>query len=248
MATKATQKVPHHVPRRGSISSRSRATAVQANESAASDVIGAHADLIPGVRDRLILHLVALGVPADKRVSFLAGLTGCAAQTVRRWLADVDPGLPDLRSFATLCRELNIGADELMGSARGQGRSLGAIRSVLMDVARCVHDMAGALGGSGGSGEAVVVRGDEMAPRLREGDLAFVDRDSGMAGNGLYAFEYRGEMVIRRVEKRHGRSWLLKCDNKAYGDSEFDESDAAGRRGLCLVGKVRGTIAMRIYR
>lgn len=214
------------------------------NGDAGDPAAKAGAGLVPGVRDRLIARLVALGLPADKRVSFLAGLTGCAPQTVRRWLSDSDPGLPDLKSFATLCRELHLGADELVGLASQSGRDIK--HRLLIDVARCVHDMAGSLQRTGRKSEPVVVPGDEMAPRLREGDLAFVDRGSGFAGNGLYAFECRGEVVIRRAERRSGQGWLLKCDNRAYSDSEFSELAGTGRRGMRLLGKVRATIALRV--
>ncbi|MBI5721031.1 MAG: S24 family peptidase [Burkholderiales bacterium] len=215
------------------------------NGKAVDPAAKAGAGLVPGVRDRLIARLVALGLPTDKRASFLAGLTGCAPQTVRRWLADSDPGLPDLKSFSTLCRELHLGANELVGLTSQSGQDVE--HRLLIDVARCVHDMAESLQRPGRKSEPVVVPGDEMAPRLREGDLAFVDRGSGFVGNGLYAFECRGEVVIRRAERRSGHGWLLKCDNRAYSDNEFSEFASASRRGLRLLGKVRGTIALRVY-
>jgi hypothetical protein len=204
--------------------------------------------LTPGVRDRLIAQLIALGVPPHKRVSFVADLTGCAAQTVRRWFAERDPGLPDLKSFAVLCRELRLNADDLMGVADDDGTGSHTHDGLLIEVARCVRGMASALGRKSLLSEPVTVPGDEMAPRLREGDVAFVDRDSGFTGNGLYAFEYQGEVVIRRVEMRPGRGWLLKCDNKAYGESEFRERGPTSQRGMRLLGKVRGTISLRVYR
>lgn len=209
--------------------------------------VGKSADLTPGFRDRLIERLLAMGLPADRRVSFVADLTGYATQTVRRWFDESNPGLPDLRSFARVCRELDISADEVMGLNRVSAAHSGAKESPLLQVARCVHGMAGELGRKGRSGKPVMVPGDEMAPRLREGDLAFVDYESGLSGNGLYAFEWQGRIIIRRVAHQLGRSWLLKCDNKAYADSEFDESAVARKQGLRLLGKVRGAIGMRIY-
>lgn len=188
-----------------------------------------------------------MGLPAGRRVSFVADLTGRATQTVRRWFAGSNPGLPDLRSFARLCQELDISADEVMGLNRGATTHGRAKDSSLLQVARCVHGMACELGRNGRLGEPVMVPGDEMAPRLCEGDLAFVDHESGFTGNGLYAFEWEGRVIIRRVEHQLGHSWLLKCDNKAYADSELDEIAVARRRGLRLLGKVRGAIAMRVY-
>ena len=190
---------------------------------------------------------MAMGLPTYRRVSYVADLTGRATQTVRRWFADSSPGLPDLRSFTRLCQQLDISADEVMGLSCAVAAHGGAKESPLLEVARCVHGMACELGRRGQLGEPVLVLGDEMAPRLREGDLAFVDRESGFTGNGLYAFEFQGKVVIRRVEHQFGCSFLLKCDNKAYAHSEFGEVTAARRRGLRLLGRVRGTIAMRVY-
>lgn len=203
-------------------------------------------DLTPGFRNRLIERLAAMGLPAEKRVSFVADLTGRAAQTVRRWFAGSNPGLPDLRSFARLCSELDISADEVIGLSRDQ-RAAGATRQArLLDVARCVQEMADALGRMDRLGEPLRVPGDEMAPRLCEGDLVFVEHGGGLKGNGLYAFEWQGEVIVRRVEHRHGRGWLLKCDNAAYADSEFDEASETRAQGLRLLGRVRGAIALRI--
>lgn len=202
-------------------------------------------DLTPGVRDWLIERLFAMGLPAARQVSFVAGLTGRASQTVRRWFARSNPGLPDLRSFARLCSELDISADEVMGLNRiSCSDAVG--HAPLPDVTRCVQDMAKALGRMGRLGEPVRVPGDEMAPRLHEGDLVFVDRDGSFTGNGLYAFEFRGAVIIRRVEHRLGQGWLLKCDNRAYADSEFDEVSAPCAQGPRVLGRVRGAITLRV--
>lgn len=203
--------------------------------------------LTPGFRDRLIERLVAMGLPADKRVSFVADLTGCATQTVRRWFAQSSPGLPDLRSFMRLCLELDISADEVMGLNHAVTPHGGVDEAPLLQVARVVHGMACELGRKGRVGDPVRVTGDEMAPRLREGDLAFVDCETGFIGNGVYAFECQGEVIFRRVEHQLGRGWLLKCDNKAYADSDLGEISGERVRGLRLLGKLRGTIALRVF-
>ncbi len=248
MATDASQVEPLRAQGRGKTVSRSKAVRSGLNGGAVHAASSCTAGLTPGVRDRLIAQLVALGIPPHKRVSFVAGLTGCAPQTVRRWFADFEPGLPDLKSFAVLCRELRLSADELMGLGDDRGTASETRDGLLIEVARCVREMASALGRKSRLSEPVTVPGDEMAPRLREGDVAFVDRDSGFAGNGLYAFECQGKVIIRRVEMRPGRGWLLKCDNKAYGDSEFRGPGPMSKRGMRLLGKVRGTISLRVYR
>jgi len=193
----------------------------------------------------LIERLTAMGLPADKHVSFVADLTGCATQTVRRWLASSDPGLPDLRSFARLCLELDISADELIGTGRVASATGRVREGSLIRVARCVHGIARELDRRGHLAGPVRVSGDDMAPRLREGDWVFIDHEPRFTGCGLYGFECKGEVIIRRVQGRIGAGWVLKCDNKAYADSEVDEISGRRTRGLRLLGRVRGVIAVR---
>ena len=207
-----------------------------------------HSELTPGVRDRLLERLVAMGLPTDKRISYVAGLTGRAAQTVRRWFAPQAPGLPDLQSFARLCIELGCSADDVMGlsdscQAVHEGRS-----ALLAQVAECVQGMARALPRRGRVGEPMRVSGDEMAPWLLDGDMVFVDRSlSGVAGNGLYALECNGVVIIRRVEQLFHRGLVFKCDNKAYGDIEAKNVAAVRRMGFRVLGKVQGAITLRVF-
>lgn len=187
-----------------------------------------------------------MGLPADKQVSFVAELTGCATQTVRRWLASSNPGLPDLRSFTRLCHELDISADEAIGVGHAASASGRAADGSLMRVARCVHGIARELDRRGRLAGPVRVSGDEMAPRLREGDWVFLEQDAHFTGNGLYGFECRGQVIFRRVQDRIGSGWLLTCDNKAYVEKERGEISARCMRGLRLLGRVRGVIAVRM--
>lgn len=203
-------------------------------------------DLVPGVRDRLQVRLAAMGVLSDKTVSHVARLTHRAAQSVRRWFDPQVPGLPDLESFARLCVGLGCSADDIIGmpceTARISSRDVH-----LIAVADCVHSMTGSLTRRGCLGVPIRVPGDEMAPRFREGDLVFVDTAVGQfAGNGIYALECGGKLIIRRVEQRIGDGMVLKCDNKAYRDHELKSVASAKRRGVKIVGKVHGVISARI--
>lgn len=201
--------------------------------------------LTPGLRDTLVERLTAMGLPSDKQVSFVADLTECATQTVRRWLASSSPGLPDLRSFTRLCLALDISADEAIGVGHAAPASGRASEGSLMRVARCVHGIARELDRRGRLAGPVRVSGDDMAPRLREGDWVFLDQEAHFTGSGLYGFERKGEIIIRRVQDRIGAGWVLKCDNKAYAEREVGEVSARCMRGLRLLGRVRGVIALR---
>lgn len=203
--------------------------------------------LVPDVRDRLQVRLAALGVRPDRIVSHVANLTHRAAQSVRRWFDPETPGLPDLESFARLCEGLGCSADEVIGLAPADQATQDRCRDVAA-VADSIYAMTEALRKRGGTGKPMRVPGDEMAPQLHEGDLVFVDTGiDHLAGNGLYALEYDGKLLIRRIEQRLGGRLVLKCTNRTYQDWELAESTAVRRSGLKILGKVQGSIGMRVF-
>lgn len=204
-------------------------------------------DLIPGVRDRLQARLVTMGVPADKVVSYVAGITQRAAQSVRRWFDAQEPGLPDLESFARLCVGLGCRADEIIGVLRDEAQD-SAHCTQLIRVANCIHEITDSLAHRGPLGVPMRVPGDEMAPRLKAGDLVFVDTTvTCLAGNGIYAFTCNDDLLIRRVEQRIDKGIVLKCDNKAYQDDEWTGAASAACRRVTILGKVRGAISVQVF-
>lgn len=188
-----------------------------------------------------------MGIPADKTVSHVAGITQRAAQSVRRWFDAGEPGLPDLESFARLCAGLGCSADEIIGALRPQADDQ-AHCAQLIQVANCIQAIADALAHRGQLGTPMQVPGDEMAPHLKAGDLVFVDSTvTQLAGNGVYAFTCNGSLLIRRVEQRVDRSLVLKCDNKAYQDYEWTGTTAASKRRVKVLGKVRSAISVKVF-
>lgn len=208
---------------------------------------GAELDLIPGVRDRLQARLAILGIPEDRAVSYVAMLTRRAVQSVRRWFDPNTPGLPDLESFARLCASLGCSADEMIGTTNEAGIASRRARR-FAEVGDCIRAMAGALTQQQRLSVPMRVPGDEMAPHLLEGDLIFVDTGvDRLAGNGVYALECGGKLIIRRVEQRLGNGFVLKCDNQAYSDHEMKSAATARRLGVKVVGKVHGAISARVF-
>lgn len=194
-------------------------------------------------RAHLIARLDQAEVPAHKRMMYVAGLTGRAVQTVSRWFDIGRPGLPDLESYARLCEGLRCNADWMLG--------LSATAGLLSET-----HVAGANADQGWMGELLAelgsdfhrceqmrMSGDEMAPRIRDGDHLFVSRDvGGVSGNGIFVFEWKGRLVVRHVENRIGMGVVLSCDNPAYAECVVKNSAAARRMGLRVVGKVQGIV------
>lgn len=237
-------------PRRGSKARDPREPPAHAGTSTAhreSQAEAASPELVPAVRDRLHARLAAMGVAQDRAVSFLAGMTGRAPQSVRRWFDAREPGLPDLVSFARLCVGLGCGADAVLGLSDGAGEEPDCCAH-LVQVADCVHAMAHLLTRGGQLGVPMRVPGDEMAPRLKSGDLVFVDTTvTRLTGNGIYALSCNDNLIIRRVEQRLGKGIVLKCDNRAYADHEWTTAASGRRHGVRVVGKVHGAISVHLF-
>ena len=86
--------------------------------------------------------------------------------------------------------------------------------------------------------------GDEMAPRIRDGDMLFVNSAiDRLAGNGIYVLEIDGRVLIRDVEHRIGTGLVFRCANPHYKESTVRDFAAVERIGLRVLGMVVGTIS-----
>lgn len=194
-------------------------------------------------RQRLIARLDQAEVPAQKRMVYVAALTGRAVQTVSRWFDAGRPGLPDLESYARLCEGLHCNADWMLGlsatpglaaarQANGENVDAGWMVELLDELTGDFHDC-----------ESMRMSGDDMAPRIRDGDHMFVSHDLGeVSGNGIYVIEWKDRLVVRHVENRIGYGVVLTCENPAYAECVVKDAVAARRMGLRVVGKVNGII------
>jgi hypothetical protein len=241
-----SRRPSHPVPGRRPTTARQRGTGTAKKKSPnTTPSAPAGVDLIPGLQQRLQRELEQLGIPPRRQISTLCRMTARTRPTVTRWVDQVAPGLPDLESFALLCRELNVDSQYLLGLS-GQRT---APRGAFADAA------AGAGVGHDGSPawleplrraaaplleqcEPVVMQGDDMDPAIRDGDLLFVDRRvTALAGNGTYEIEYMGRRMVRNIEDRLSEGLVLRCANERYADVTLAASSAA-RSQLRILGKV----------
>ena len=96
--------------------------------------------------------------------------------------------------------------------------------------------------------EPIRMSGDEMAPTIRDGDLMFVDRTVvTLSGNGVYAVELDGRVMIRKVESRIATGLVFRCENAAYADCLIKDAAAARRMGLRVLGRVNGAIGAQRF-
>lgn len=200
--------------------------------------------LQPDFRDRLIESLERVGVPAKARQAYVSSLTSRASQTVSRWFDADRPGLPDLESCARLCEGLGRSSDWLLGlsSNPSTDRPSGLVSATEVDWA---WDVLREMRGESSTCDVMRMRGDEMSPTIRDGDLLFVVRGSDrILGNGIYALELGGRTVVRRVEAGLGSGLVLKCDQAGYRSRALKDAAAIKRAGLRVMGKVQGAIGL----
>lgn len=204
-------------------------------------------DLLPGFKDRLILQMDDSEIPARQRVSRLREWTGCSASTARRWI-DEEPGLPDLESFTRLCQRFQADANWMLGLDERRMPLPEGVASVALDQAQ-IDDLewAAFVRKAVGAGlKAYVMEGDEMEPRIRAGDIVFVDTSvDRIVGNGTYLIQMRERTVVRTVEDRLHDGLVLRCANPQYGEIALDAATvASGNNEFVVKGRVRRSLSL----
>lgn len=194
-------------------------------------------------RERLSARLDQAEVPVNRRMAFVAELTGRAVQTVSRWFDAERSGLPDLESYLRLCSGLHCSADWMLGLSETPSGKSPSRTSKEGVVERWMVDLLGNLRDEFHGCELMRMSGDEMTPKIFDGDTLFVNRDIGTVfGNGIYMVEWKGRTMVRRVECRIGEGFALSCENPNYAECLVKDTATARRMGLRFVGKVNGVI------
>jgi phage repressor protein C with HTH and peptisase S24 domain len=83
------------------------------------------------------------------------------------------------------------------------------------------------LGRSGRGFCSVRVHGDSMQPTLLQGDEIIIDRQVQRVDvSGIYVIALRGDLLVKRVQRKLDGSLVVKSDNAAY-EPEHITSDSA---------------------
>lgn len=194
-------------------------------------------------RERLIVRLEQAEVPASKRMMYVAELTGRAVQTVSRWFDVDEPGLPDLESYMRLCNGLHCNADWMLGRSATPNPVPELHGGAGDETAQWMVELLAELRGDFHDCEPMRMAGDEMAPKIRDGDHMFVRRATEkLQGNGIYVMEWNDRWVVRKVTHCIGKGVVLSCENPQYAQCVVKDAATARRMGLRIVGKVQGII------
>lgn len=203
--------------------------------------------LSPGIRDRMFVQMNESGIPEERRLRYLCAITGCAPQTVRRWITSDKPGLPDLSSFATICLRFNTDANWFLGltSTKYQLSHDKDIEPKLhspplaRDDTEWIDYITHQAAERAGDCIVLYMPGDEMEPRIQEGAPLLVKSSiQKIEGNGIYVLIHQGRTLVRTIEHRIGEGIVIGCINKSYKDVVLKDEAAAKKFGVSVIGKV----------
>ncbi|MFA7092584.1 MAG: LexA family transcriptional regulator [Arcobacteraceae bacterium] len=73
--------------------------------------------------------------------------------------------------------------------------------------------------------KGIQVDGDSMEPTLRDGDYVLIDENTTFGTNGIYAIQYGGQILIKRLQFKMDGSIIIISDNNKYEKEIFDQKE-----------------------
>ncbi len=73
--------------------------------------------------------------------------------------------------------------------------------------------------------KGIQVDGDSMEPTLRDGDFVLIDESTNFGTNGIYAIQYDGKILIKRLQFKMDGSIIIISDNEKYEKEIFNPSE-----------------------
>ncbi|MEV9642871.1 LexA family transcriptional regulator [Aliarcobacter butzleri] len=73
--------------------------------------------------------------------------------------------------------------------------------------------------------KGIQVDGDSMEPTLRDGDYVLIDENINFGTNGIYAIQYGGQILIKRLQFKMDGTILIISDNDKYDKELFNPKE-----------------------
>ncbi|MFW2606168.1 LexA family transcriptional regulator [Aliarcobacter butzleri] len=73
--------------------------------------------------------------------------------------------------------------------------------------------------------KGIQVDGDSMEPTLRDGDYVLIDENINFGTNGIYAIQYGGQILIKRLQFKMDGTILIISDNNKYDREVFNPKE-----------------------
>lgn len=70
--------------------------------------------------------------------------------------------------------------------------------------------------------KGIQVDGDSMEPTLRDGDYVLIDENTTFGVNGIYAIQFGGQILIKRLQFKMDGAVLIISDNNKYQSETFN--------------------------
>ncbi|MFW3412053.1 XRE family transcriptional regulator [Aliarcobacter butzleri] len=73
--------------------------------------------------------------------------------------------------------------------------------------------------------KGICVDGDSMEPTLRDGDYVLIDENINFGTNGIYAIQYGGQILIKRLQFKMDGTIIIISDNDKYDREIFNPNE-----------------------
>jgi phage repressor protein C with HTH and peptisase S24 domain len=122
----------------------------------------------------------------------------------------------------------------IQASAGGGAFNFEEEEPLILDIDRNIME---SISSSNKSYEAINIHGDSMEPTLKDGSIAFIDREiQEISKDGIFVAATTAGLFVKRIRKRMDGNIELISDNQAYSSEILTPSEVE------IVGRVIGTV------
>jgi len=192
--------------------------------------------------------------PGYGRVIGAAELFGVSQNTAGAWLKG--DGVPEIARLPEIAEILGTTIEQLVVGDHEHDVQLSDERYVSVDLhaedsvgGYSWHTLPETLRSLGLANDIKMLHigNDDMAPFVRQGDVVIYDpRVKRVQANGIYVLTIEKRFIVRRVQRDLKQTIRLICDNPAFNDEVFENSEfvehAQGSGGIAVVGQVVGRL------
>ena len=192
-------------------------------------------------RDRLEAAMDKNNIPPLQkgRIVTLAKMLNTSQLTVRRWLDQDNPILPNTQTLIEISKVLGVTIDYILGIDQvKRPEEYGPNEKTHIKLSVCeiedgflvcgresyIHREAGWMAADCDY-FAYKVNSDAMFPSLQIGDVAIMESVKDIVENKIYAMYYEGRVTFRRLMPTKNAGMAIMADNRHYPAIEFNEKE-----------------------
>lgn len=195
-----------------------------------------------GVSEQAVQKWIKKGTLAREHIRTICEFLGCSADELLGLVPIGGEASQSVARFETAEGYLRF---QLMGEG---GAGPGMINSdrpeVLQEIDLAEWSVRNALGRmvSPERVKLLTVRGNSMAPRIKDGDVVFVDiQDTAIMDGGIFVFVMHGQAIVKRLDVRSDGFHIVSLAEPGNPDVvEADQFDS-----VHIAGRVLGAIQLR---